>query len=143
MEAQNKNGVAVWMTALIGVFVVLMIYQSFNDSNQAPKVKPEPTPEQQAQAAKTLQEITQVLTVATYLKSQAKNPASFELVSAGYTSDKVVCIEYRGTNSFNAVVPGYYSAIGQIGSRDLKDWGRRCASATSVTNYNHVKYVLK
>jgi hypothetical protein len=143
MEAQNKRSAAVWMATLIGGFVVLLIFLTFSVFNPAPKIKPELTFEQQSQAAKTLQEFTQVLTVATFLKSQSKNPASFDLVSAGYTSDKVVCIEYRGANSFNAVVPGYYSAIGQIGSRNLKDWGKRCATATSVTDYSRVKYVLK
>jgi hypothetical protein len=41
------------------------------------------------------------------IKASMKNPASFELVSAARMESGALCYEYRGTNSFNAVVPNF------------------------------------
>jgi RNA polymerase subunit RPABC4/transcription elongation factor Spt4 len=38
------------------------------------------------------------------LKESVKNPASFELVQALRMTDGTLCVRYRGTNSFNAIV---------------------------------------
>lgn len=67
--------------------------------------------EEQARAAaeKVAKELEfqRAVRIAQVLKAGMKNPASFELTSLLRTNDGALCFEYRGTNSFNAVVPSY------------------------------------
>jgi hypothetical protein len=58
------------------------------------------------------------------LKASTKNPKSFELHGATLMSDGTLCVEYRGTNSFNAVVPGH-TAITAAGA--LVPWSEHRA----------------
>lgn len=85
------------------------------------------TPEQRAQEAakkaKDEAEFQSVVARLKALKASTKNPASFELVEALLMDDGTVCVVYRGTNSFNAVVTEN-KAI----STDARvvDWNRYC-----------------
>jgi hypothetical protein len=56
-------------------------------------------------------------------------------------NDGVVCYEYRSTNSFNAVVPGFYVSLLGVGSQKTKDWNKYCANK-SGTNYSYASHAL-
>lgn len=67
------------------------------------------------------------------LRSKANNPASFELVSARWAKDKVLCITFRATNGFNALMLGRALATGKtvysdsVIDRDFdREWDRVC-----------------
>jgi len=61
------------------------------------------------------------------LRSSMKNPASFQLVKAIRMESGVLCVEYRGTNSFNAIVTEQ-KAITPAGA--FADWNKSCAGKT-------------
>ena len=100
-----------------------------------------PTPEQAAAKAKTEAEFQKVVMVAKWAKEQSKNPNSFELTYGGYTSNGTVCIEFRGTNSFNAVVPGRYIMSDTVSGSTPKLWNQHCANQ-SITDYSTAKHAL-
>lgn len=66
------------------------------------------------------------------LRAAMKNPRSFELVDAMQTPDGTLCVVYRATNSFNAVVPGQAIVrAGKISTSAQGDefrdqWNARC-----------------
>lgn len=62
-----------------------------------------------------------------YLRDRMKNPASFELVSAVRTPGNTLCITYRGTNSFNAIVTQRYTVNNVVSSSSDVDWMAYCA----------------
>lgn len=72
------------------------------------------------------------------LKASLKNPASFELVSAGRLSDGTLCATYRGTNSFNAVTTEYM-AITAAGA--YADYNVACAGK-SGQDLSHIRHAL-
>jgi hypothetical protein len=86
-------------------------------------------------AAKLKEEATfqRAVRVTQALKAGMKNPAAFELVALGLTDTGTLCYEYRSTNSFNAVVPGYAVVLadGTTSSSDAKGgtaaWNKHCA----------------
>jgi hypothetical protein len=56
--------------------------------------------------AKELQRKAVILEKLWQLRNSMKNPDSFKLVDALEMKDGTLCIDYRATNSFNAIVPG-------------------------------------
>jgi|JI10StandDraft_1071094.scaffolds.fasta_scaffold89578_5 hypothetical protein len=93
-------------------------------------------------AAKLLEEaeFQRAVKIARALKAGLKNPASFDLTAATRTEAGALCFEYRGTNSFNAVVPSYavVPPDGQAAAGSARDvaaaWAKHCANrqATSI-----------
>jgi uncharacterized protein (DUF924 family) len=68
-----------------------------------------------------------VVAGARWLKSNAKNPASFELARAVMVDSQTICYEYRGTNSFNAVVLNRRVISNAVNSGEDRDWNKHCA----------------
>lgn len=74
--------------------------------------------------------------IAKALRQSMKNPAAFQLERALLMPDKTWCLEFRSTNSFNAVVPGQLSAPpgGRALTLDMSggpaQWNRVCAGRT-------------
>ena len=110
-----------------------------------PPAPPELTEEQKAEeaikkAAREKENIRAAIEFAALkqLKSSMKNPASFDLESALRMDDGTVCVSYRATNSFNAVVPGsaVITATKIITTEDRKsftsEWNKRCANKSGV-----------
>lgn len=69
------------------------------------------------------------------VRAELKNPASFDLHQAVIQLDGSVCMTYRGTNSFNAVVPAQavrpqrgrqYWTSESNGADFRKQWGAAC-----------------
>jgi hypothetical protein len=100
-------------------------------SAMSPKTPTAPdSPEVVAAKAISEKHFQEVVRVAKSLKSSAKNPASFELASAFRTADGTLCLSYRATNSFNAVVPGYAAATKGRIETGAAPWNSRCANKT-------------
>lgn len=123
-----------------GLFLFFIIYSiSTTDST--------PTTSTQAQKPKTPEEIAkdrefqQVVASVKALKSAMKNPKSFELVEAIMMQGPTLCITYRSTNSFNAVVTDRYVVSDKISSAEAAAWKKHCAGKTG-TSYAYLKSVL-
>lgn len=112
---------------------------------KAAAAKAAPTPEEQAAAerraseraaenARLQRDIESVLR----LKGSMKNPASFQLEQALRMDDGTLCLSYRATNSFNAIVPGQaVISAGKIVTSDtrpefVRRWNSRCADKSGV-----------
>jgi len=61
------------------------------------------------------------------LKTGLKNPGSFELVQAIKMPEGALCVVYRGTNSFNAVVTNHVVFVDQKVKTSSGDWVKYCA----------------
>ncbi|MDO9100063.1 MAG: hypothetical protein Q7V53_04870, partial [Caldisericota bacterium] len=100
-QKTNKNIVRYVWAALAVTIVV--IYANSN----TPEPRQKSTAELEADREKERQ-FQVAAAVIKSLKSSMKNPKSFELVSAQMMDGDTLCITYRGTNSFNAVVTNHY-----------------------------------
>lgn len=92
-----------------------------------------------AEKAKKEQEFQFAALAVKALKATMKNPASFELVSAVLVDNGgPLCVEYRGTNSFNAVTTEH-----AVIKRDYKlgKWNADCAGK-SVSNMMSIRHAL-
>jgi hypothetical protein len=85
-----------------------------------PPAKPDPEKEARFQAA---------VLGARAIKASMQNPASFDLGKVIAIGKDTFCYEYRGTNSFNAVVVGHfaYSPSKKLASSSPDAWNRNCA----------------
>lgn len=85
--------------------------------------------------------------IARRLRDSLNNPRSFELVSAFRTTGNAYCFEFRGTNSFNAVVLNYAvvpstgSAVSGPSSTVAKAWNRHCADKPNV-DMSYMRHVI-
>jgi RNA polymerase subunit RPABC4/transcription elongation factor Spt4 len=82
-----------------------------------------------------------VVRVAKWAKNRSKNPASFELTYAGISGSGTVCIEFRATNSFNAVVPGIYVMSNTVSGDTAKLWNDECAGR-GLDDYTYARTAL-
>lgn len=143
---------AVWaMAVLVGVGVLSAIWWQGQQAQErdatAAAIQQAKPPEQRAAeaAAKLIEEREFQLAVraAKILKAGMKNPESFQLTEAVRTDEGVLCFEYRGTNSFNAVVPSYavIPPVGQPAAGPLRDvakaWNKHCANR-QATDMMHI-----
>jgi hypothetical protein len=152
---------------ILGLFALLLVGLAFFRSPPPQKDEPKPappveapkpvelTPEQKAeQAAKKAFEDAEakqfardVLAVRR-LQAAMKNPASFRFERASRMEDGTLCVFYRATNSFNAIVPGQaVITSNQIVVSDDRDrfipaWNRRCANKPN-TNVDEIKHFLR
>lgn len=72
------------------------------------------------------------------VKAGTKNPSSFELVDANLVEYGALCLVYRGTNSFNAVVT---SNIAITRKFTIGSWNKDCAGKDAV-GMRHIKQAL-
>lgn len=114
------------------------------------------TPEQraaaqleQARAAEAKQaaerEFQIAVAFARTVRSGLKSPASFELTDATKTASGALCLQYRGTNSFNAIIPNYAvltregQAVSGSANNVAKLWNKHCAgqAGDDMTRIRH------
>ncbi len=143
----KRTSVMTWLvTGFLGLVVVSTLPAILNgreaaDKRQAEQAAAEAakSPEQRKaeaeQKAKREAEFQRVVAVAKGVKAGMKNPASFELVDGLYMADGTVCLTYRGTNSFNAVVT---QQTGIDPKNKVVDWNGRCGGKTG-TSYAHAR----
>lgn len=123
-----------------------LIFIAWGISNKSPSI-PLPTPPAESKAAKKApeptpaeaaaeQEFQRAVLLTRRLRDSMKNPASFQLESAIKMGDGSLCLTYRATNSFNAIVPGrtVVTAKGAAASNDgalfPKLWNHHCGNKT-------------
>lgn len=84
-------------------------------------------------------EFQQAVATLNYIKGAMKNPKSFELVSIVRVDGPAICVEYRGTNSFNATVLQRHVMSETVNSSSSDAWSRHCAgkSGQSVMHARH------
>jgi hypothetical protein len=108
--------IKILLLAFVGVAVVSGIVQS-----QSPKVY---TPEQYAAAERA----ALARTISSMVKKEAKDPDSVKFVSFKVDeAAKVACAEYRGKNSFGAVVKEYLVFVNGVGRPNhAATWDKHC-----------------
>lgn len=123
--AKVKKPIGVFGIIVLGLMVVVVskcVMDQTNRPQQAAK-----TPEQIEREAKNEAEFQADVAKVRALRSAMKNPTSFELVSAIRMDSGVLCVTYRATNSFNAVITES-KAITPAGG--FADWNKACAGKT-------------
>jgi hypothetical protein len=103
------------------------------ETTAAVVAKPQPSAEEQARELRFQGDVLRVRA----LRQAMKNPASFQLESAVRMKDGTLCLSYRATNSFNAIVPGQAvlseKASATSGQKGFaSQWNRLCANKTGV-----------
>ena len=155
-KAPKKTGMLTWaVAATMGAVLISYIAGSGDREAAAAKlataqaatkakkdaIESAKSPEQKANESKARSQETADLnfgiTATKLAKASLKNPASFEMVSAGVVPGKSLCLTYRGTNSFNAITTEHISV-----SRDMKkgDWGKDCAGHSVPDQTSFIKY---
>lgn len=117
------------MRWILYLFIGLAVIAAIG-SQAAPPATTAPvrTPEPAAEEARFQKDAAAVRS----LKASMKNPASFKMEQALRMDDGTLCVTYRATNSFNAIVPGRaVVAAGKIVTSDQADvfptrWNSRC-----------------
>jgi len=149
-RAKKKTSVLTWIAAAVAAGVVgscvagLQPGHEQRDARQAATAASEAakTPEQRASEAaakaKTEAEFQFVVSAARAAKAAMKDPASFELVTAGLTDAGTACLIYRGKNSFNAVTTEQL-AVAKTGK--TVPWNGNCGTQRA-TDYSHARQAL-
>lgn len=134
----------------IGAVLVISMVQCINDQEdrkaqstaEQQRIAVTKTPEQrQAEAiakAKKEADFQSVVARLNALRASTKNPKSFELVDAVLMKDDTLCITYRGTNGFNAVVTENKAILK---SSKIVEWNRFCANKTG-TDMTYARHAL-
>lgn len=94
------------------------------------------------QKQKDREALGSVLQAVATVKANLKNPASFELVSATLVADSVVCLVYRGTNSFNAIITEQATAMGVVVSKSAKQWNKYCADQSGQDYADRIRGII-
>lgn len=156
----KKTSMFTWV---VGGFFALVIAMSINASYKADEQRAADTAQKSAKlaamspqerldaekaeavrvAAATQKErdFQAVVLGAKLVKASTKNPASFELLKAGKTDGGALCYTYRGTNSFNAVVPGTYVIAQNVSSNTAEAWSKHCANK-NMTDFSYARQAL-
>jgi hypothetical protein len=147
---QPQSKFNLYLKLALGAILVISIVKCVNDSGnqeseriaEKQRIEASKTPEQRAQEAadkaKREAEFQSTVSRLKMLKSSSKNPKSFELVDAILMDDGTLCVTYRGTNSFNAVVTNS-TAISK--SMKVVDWNKFC-SGKSGRDMKSAQYAL-
>jgi len=129
-----KQPISRWTILVIGLLVI-----GFGISVSQDEVKKaELTPEQIKENAEKEAEFQKSVAMVRALKASMNNPASFTLVNAIKMTDKTLCVEYRATNAFNAVITEY-KAINEAGK--FVDWNARCGGKTGES-MSHIRFAM-
>ena len=122
---------------LVLCFLAYVAVKAFGTSDKlatATSTPAEMSPEEKAKkAADDARWVREVVTMSQLRKSM-KNPASFNLEQALRMKDGTLCLSYRATNSFNAIVPGQAViskttiATSDDKSRLVPLWNKLCAN---------------
>lgn len=105
--------------------------------------KPEPTPAQKAEAARFARDVVAVR----QLRSSMNNPNSFQLEEALRMDDGTLCLTYRATNAFNALMAGRAVIDAKrIITSDDRDrltgvWNKLCANRSGA-DITHIRRAL-
>jgi hypothetical protein len=121
---------------VLGAMVVYGVVSGAMNPSETPPQKTEAEKQAEAEAS---QKLGLDIARTKALKQSTKNPASFELVEAIRMDDLALCITYRGTNSFNAVV-----TENKVLLKDWKtgEWNKSCSGKTGADVTKKVQRAL-
>lgn len=122
----------------IGFFGLVLLFVIYGIANQKPDQSAQPKTAAEMQKEREFQ---QVVRAARQLKAAMKNPASFELVSALMVQGPTICLVYRSTNSFNAVVTERYTLNDKVSATGAAAWNKHCGGKTG-DDYSHARIAL-
>lgn len=112
---------------IAGLFLFFIIYSvATTNSNTTPTSTQASKPKTPEEIEKE-REFQQVVASVKALKNAMKNPKSFELVDAIMVKGPTLCITYRSTNSFNAVVTERHVLSDKLSSSETGIWNKHCA----------------
>ena len=139
LVAQQPKSKSIALTmALAWGILGLVIWAVYSQSTKQPVVKS--AAEVKAAEGKE-REFQAVAEAMRGLKNSLKNPKSFELVSVEMMPGRTLCIVYRGTNSFNAVITTRYVVSTTVSSDSADAWSKHCLGRSGVS-FDHVKYAI-
>jgi hypothetical protein len=123
-----------WKILILGIFTIFVAKCVFTDKVEAPPPSP-PSAAEVAAKAKREAEFQFGILATKLVKNSLKNPASFQFVDAGVVDGGALCLTYRATNSFNAIITDQIAI-----KRNLQkgDWNKECGGK-SVPDMNHIK----
>jgi hypothetical protein len=80
------------------------------------------------------------------VRQSMKNPASFQLEQAIHMDDGTLCLTYRATNSFNAIVPGRTviakgKTVSSGESNFVPFWNKHCGGKTG-TDISYIRAAI-
>jgi len=104
--AKVKKPISKALLVLIALTSIL-VYKCSSETSEINAKRPAPPPKTAEQLEKEKKEIAENQAIQVKLralKESTKNPDSFKLEQAIYTDAKILCVIYRGTNSFGAIV---------------------------------------
>jgi len=113
-----------WVAWIVAAFVLFVVVKAAIQDKPQQAAK---TPEQIAQEAKDEAAFQADVAKVRALRSAMKNPDSFQLVKAIRMASGVLCVEYRATNSFNAVITEQKAITP---AAEFADWNKECAGKT-------------
>lgn len=120
-KVRKPAGIFGW--AFAGSVILLVVMCSQQTSTTPAAAKATRTPEQ-VKAEEEEERLFQADVVKVkLLKAALKNPASFELVTAARMDSGTLCVVYRGTNSFNAIITEQKAVKADL---SFGDWNRHC-----------------
>lgn len=117
---------------LASMVLLTLLVMCSSGSDEPAKTPPDPAKERRFR-----EEVGALL----HIKNNMKNPASFELVSFIRTPADTLCITYRGTNSFNAVVTQRHTINNNTNSASPQDWAQHCQDRAGE-DVSKAKYAL-
>jgi hypothetical protein len=130
---KDKIGCAqVIIMGFVGIVLTAVVVTCVSPNTNQARTPPDPEKEQRFQ-----EEVGALI----YIKNNMKNPASFDLVDFIRTPENSLCITYRGTNSFNAIITQRHVINDTTNSDKAKDWQAHCAGR-SGEDVSKAKYAL-
>ena len=138
-----KTSKLTWIVGGVFAFVVVSCISTQNSSNapSAPAAASQ-TPEQiataKARADAEEKEFQFAVMAAKLVRSSLKNPASFELVAANLVVGGALCIKYRATNGFGAVVTEEAAITRKLSKGE---WNKDCAGK-SAADMKKIRFAL-
>jgi predicted amidophosphoribosyltransferase len=119
----------------VGLVLIMILYGIANQEPEKPVQAKTPAEIQKER------QFQQVVQAARKLKAAMKNPASFELVSALVMAGPTICMTYRSTNSFNAVVTERYTLNDKVSTTSTAAWNKHCGGKTG-DDYSYAKRAI-
>lgn len=123
------------LTIVIGLLMLVGLVIAFGNGGQ-------PAPAAAAPDPQKVLNFRQAVGTLDYVKGAMKNPKSFELVSLVRVDGPAMCVEYRGTNSFNAVVLQRHVISDTVNSSSVQAWNQNCAGKTGE-DFSHARHAIK
>ncbi len=136
VSPKRKTSLFTWIMAVLSAG---MLFSCLSGQRKAEQVSVKAlTPEQAAAKAQSEADFQFGVLATKAIRANLKNPASFEFVDAGVVQKGALCLSYRATNSFGAMVTEQVAV-----TRDLKkgSWNKECGGR-SVPNFSHIKHAL-